>query len=130
MAVYVGDVNHADVHADVAYVGGGVAIDETVGPTSSEVAVPTVGVAYGDCCDAAGACELAAAAVADGLGGGDFVYLEYGGFEGADVVEGVVVAGVDAVEAKAEAYHVHLSLGEVFDACGVVDVAEDMVCEG
>ena len=129
MTIYVGDVYHTDVHADVACIGGFLPVDETIGFASSEMPVPTVGVAYGDCCYAAGACELAPTAVAYGFGGWDVVNLEYGGLEGGDVVEGLVVAGIDAVETEAESYHVHLAFGEVFYAGGIVDVAQDVMAE-
>ena len=60
-AVDVGDVDHADVHADIAHVGRPLAVDEAVGVAATQVAVEAVGIADGDGGDAAGPVEAVGA---------------------------------------------------------------------
>ena len=56
--------------------------------------------------------------------------LEDGGLQRRDIVEDVVRARIDAIEANAETAHVELAVAEMVDACGVVDMTDDMVGEG
>jgi len=45
------------------------------------------------------------------------------------VVQCLVAAWIDAIEAQPKAAHVHLSLGEVLDASAIVDMAQNLVVE-
>lgn len=80
-AVDVGDVDHADVHADVPYVGCLLPVDEAVAAAAAKVAVEAVGIADGQGCDAAVTGEVPFARVAHGLAGGDVVDLQDGSLE-------------------------------------------------
>lgn len=64
LAFYVGHINHADIHADVAYVFGRLAIDEAMAVAVAEVAIETVGIADRDGGYATVACQGGATAVA------------------------------------------------------------------
>jgi len=66
-AFYVGDIDHADVHADVAYVFGPLAVDEAVAVAVAQTAVESVGISDWYGCDARRTVEDGAAAVADGV---------------------------------------------------------------
>ena len=46
LAVYVSDVNHAYVHADVAYVIGFSTIDQTVATAVAQVTVKAISISY------------------------------------------------------------------------------------
>ena len=56
--------------------------------------------------------------------------LEDGGLQRRDIVEDVVRARIDTIEANAETAHVELAVAEMVDARGVVDMTDDMVGEG
>ena len=124
-----GDIDHSDVHADVSYVVGLLSVDETVSAAVAQVTVESVGIAYGDGCDERVATEYGAARIADALASCHMAQLEDGGFQRGDVVDDGIVARIDAIESQSEPAHVELSLGEVLNAGGVADVAEDFVRE-
>ena len=67
---YVGDVDHALVHTDVANCGTFDAADHERGGASTEVAVDTIGIADGDGGDDRRASEFSSASIADGGAGG------------------------------------------------------------
>jgi len=80
----VSDVDHGDVHADIADIGGRLAVYETVATTVAEVAVEAVGIADGDGGDARRTVEDAPPAVAHRLGRCDIVNLKDGSAKGTD----------------------------------------------
>lgn len=112
----VGDVDHSDVHADVAHIVGRLAVDQTVAAAVAQVPVESVGIADGDGCDERVAAEDGAARIADALACCHMAQLQDGGLQRGDVVDDSVVARIDAVEAQSKAAHVELAIGEVLDA--------------
>ena len=126
-AVDVGDVDHADVHADIADVGGRTAVDEAITIAVAQSAVESVGIADGDGGNTRRPLQSGATAVADGVALWYVAHLQNGGLEGGDSVDDGVRARIDAVESKSQAHHVEVVLGEVFNAGGVADVAQDSV---
>ena len=128
-AVDVRHVDHADIHADVAHVGGALPVHQAVGIPVAQVAVQAIGVADGQGGDARVAGQVALAAIAHGVFLGHVAYLQNGGLEGAHILHDAVVYRVDPVEAEAEAHHVELRAGEPLDACRVADMAQDLVRE-
>ena len=73
---------------------------------------------------------LALTAVTDGVASGNMAQLQDRRLQRGYGVENAVVTGIDAVEAKSEATHVHLALREVLDAGRVVHVAQDLMAVG
>ena len=126
----VGHIDHANVHANVAHIVGALPIDETVAVAVAQMAVETVGIAYRDSSNDAIAIDERMAAVADTRTGRDMAKLEDGGLQRRDIVEDVVRARIDTIEANAETAHVELAVAEMVDARGVVDMTDDMVGEG
>jgi len=126
----VGHIDHADVHADVAHIVGALPIDEAVAVAVAQMAVETVGIAYRDSSNDAIAIDERMAAVADTRTGRHMAKLEDGGLQRRDIVEDVVRARIDTIEANAETAHVELAVAEMVDARGVVDMTDDMVGEG
>ena len=126
----VGDVNHADIHADIAHVVSSLAVDQAVAVAVAQVAAQAVGIANGDGGNARGALKDGATAVADGVTGWHVAYLQDGGLQCGHIVEHGVVAWVDAVEAQPQAHHVEVVLREVLDGGGVADVAQNLVVVG
>ena len=126
----VGHIDHANVHANVAHIVGALPIDETVAVAVAQMAVETVGIAYRDSSNDAIAIDERMAAVADTRTGRHMAKLEDGGLQRRDIVEDVVRARIDTIEANAKTAHVELALAEMVDARGVVDMTDDMVGEG
>ena len=126
VAVDIGDIDEAHVHADGSDNGGFVAADEDVPVAVAEAAMEAVGIAYGENGDAGGTRGLPAAVVADGVTGRDFLDLRDATNEAAYLPQPGLHLGFrgDAVEADAETNHVHLGLGESADATGVEDVPD------
>ena len=87
VAVNVGDINHAYVHADVAHVRSLLTIHDAVSQSIAEASVETVGIANGDGGDARGAYQLSASAVAYRFRFGYLMYLQYGALQRTDGVE-------------------------------------------
>ena len=56
--------------------------------------------------------------------------LQDSGAKGADIVYGLIVTAVDAVEAKSEAHHFEVTVGEMLDGCAVADMPQDGMREG
>ncbi len=130
LAVDARHVYHRYVHADVAHIVCLLSIDEAVSMAIAEMTVQAIGVTNWDGCDVAVLVEDSLAAVAYALPCLDVVYLQDGGLQGAHAVDGLVVAGVDAVESKTQATHIQLALWEVLDTCGVADMAQYLMVEG
>ena len=126
----VGHIDHANVHANVAHIVGALPIDETVAVAVAQMAVETVGIAYRDSSNDAIAIDERMAAIADTRTGRHMAKLEDGGLQRRDIVEDVVRARIDAIEANAETAHVELAVAEMVNARGVVDMTDDMVGEG
>jgi len=126
----IGHIDHADVHADVAHIVGTLPIDEAVAVAVAQMSVETVGIAYRDSSNDAIAIDERMAAVADTRTGRHMAKLEDGGLQRRDIVEDVVRARIDAIEANAKTAHVELAVAEMVDARGVVDMTDDMVGEG
>ena len=126
----IGHIDHADVHTDVAHIIGALPIDEAVAVAVAQMAIETVGIAYRDSSNDAIAIDERMAAVADTRTGRHMAKLEDGGLQRRDIVEDVVRARIDTIEANAETAHVELAVAEMVDAGGVVDMTDDMVGEG
>ena len=58
------------------------------------------------------------------------MHLENGSLQGAHAVDGLVVAGVDAIESETQTAHIQLALREVLDTCRIADMAQDFMVEG
>ena len=126
----VSHIDHADVHADVAHIVSTLPIDEAVAVAVAQMAVETVGIAYRDSSNDAIAIDERMAAIADTRTGRHMAKLEDGGLQRRDIVEDMVRARIDTIEANAETAHVELAVAEMVDARGVVDMTDDMVGEG
>ena len=98
--VDVGDVNHADIHTDIAHILGALAVDEAVAVAIAEMAVQTVGIAYGDGGYHAVAGEHSLAAVAHRIASRHVAQLQDGGLERRHGVDDGIVARVDAIESQ------------------------------
>ena len=130
VAINIRNVYHGYVHTDVAYILSLLPIDKTVAVTVAQMAVEPVGIAYRNGGNHRWLANCAPSAVADGIWWSDLSELENGGFQRADVVDDAVVARVHTIETKSQTAHVHLPLGEMLNAGGVVHVAEYLVLEG
>ena len=76
VAVDICDINHTDIHTDIAYIGRFLPVDNAVSPAVAEPAVQAVGISYGQCRDARIARQHTLAAVANRLVGRNIVYLQ------------------------------------------------------
>lgn len=130
LAVDVGNIYHRYVHADIANVWRFLAVYETVAVATTEVAVESVGITDRNGCYARVSFQNAALAVANGVFLADITDLENCGHQRRDIVYDGVVAIVHAIESDAETAHIHLAVMEMENACGVVDVAKNLVREG
>lgn len=97
-AVNVGDVYHADIHTDIAYVFSLLAVDETVAVAVAKMTVETIGIAYWDGCYTAVASECGATTVTNGVTCWYVANLKNGGLEGGYVVDDLIVAWIDAIK--------------------------------
>ena len=125
-AFHTRDVDEAHVHADAADDRHLVAGDNHMALFVAEVAVEAVGIADGDDGDARGTRGYPAAIVTHGFALGDVLELRNAGDETRHLAEPGLHLGLGshAIEADAEAYHIHLGFGEAGDAGGVEDVVE------
>ena len=127
-----GDIRHVDhrhIHTDITHVLGLLTIHQTIAVTVAEMAVQTVGIADGDGSDHTVALDLALTAVAHRLTSRHMAHLKDGGLQRGDGMENMIIARINAIEADAEAAHIHLALREMLDASGVVHVAQDLMGE-
>ena len=132
----VGDIDEAHVHADAADDGHLHACDKHMALFVAEVTVPAVGIADGDNGYLGGPTGYPLSVVAHTLALGDVLDLRDAGHQTRHLPQlglHVIIAlrehpvGGDAVEAEAEAHHVHLCLGETRNARGVEDMMENLV---
>ena len=50
LAVYIRDINHADIHADISYVVGLLTVHKAIGLAVTQVTVQAIGITYRNCC--------------------------------------------------------------------------------
>ena len=129
LARNIGNVYHADIHAYVSDVWGFLTIDQGIGITVTEKTVPSVGITDGDGGNARIPGQFPATAVAYCFTGPDVMNLQDCCLERGYIIYNRVVPGINAVQAQTQAYHVHLTVWEMFDSCAVVHVPQDVVWE-
>ena len=118
-----GYVNHCYVHTNVANVRSFLPINQTVGAAIAQMAVQSVGIAYGYSCNNAVAGNFSTSTIANGIACRNVTQLKNGSFQCAYVVDDGVGTGIDTVKTEPESAHIKLSVGKVFDTCRVVDMA-------
>ena len=126
-AVDTCDVNHANIHADVADIWGFLSIDQAVAMTVAQMTVESVGITDGYGSYAAVAIHKTLSAVANGLPRAHITYLKNGGLQCRDVVQHLVGSWIDAVESKSKTHHVEMVLWEMLNTGRVADMADDLV---
>ena len=79
VAVDASDVNHGDIHADIANIGSLLTINQAVAGTTAEVAVQTIGIADRNGGNHTVTCQYATARIAHRFVLGDMAQLKDGG---------------------------------------------------
>ena len=130
LAVDAGDIDHRHIHTDVAYIICLLTVDQTVGMAIAETAVQAISISDRNGSDDTVLIEDGLATVANTIARLHVVHLENGSLQGAHAVDGLVVAGVDAIESETQAAHIQLALREVLDTCRIADMAQDFMVEG
>ena len=130
LAVDARHIDHRHIHTDVAYIICLLTIDQTVGMAIAETAVQAISISDRNGSDDTVLIEDGLATVAHTIARLHVVHLENGSLQGAHAVDGLVVAGVDAIESETQAAHIQLALREVLDTCRIADMAQDLMVEG
>ena len=123
------NINHRHIHADVAHILRLLTIHQTISMAIAQVTVQAIGITDRDGCDDTVLIQDGLARIAHALTCLDVVHLENSGLQGTHTVDGLIVARVDAIEAKTQAAHIQLALWEVLDTRRIADMAQYLVVE-
>lgn len=129
LAVYIRNVYHRYIHADVAYIRRFLAVYQTITMPASKPTVKSVGITNRNCGNETVPCEYSLAAVAHGFVLRHSMNLQYRGLQRAYIIYYGIIPAVNAVQSETEATHVKLAFRKVLYTSGIVHVTYYFVAE-
>ena len=128
-AVDISNVNHRNIHADIAHILGFLAVDKAIAVAVAEMSVQSIGITYRNSSNTRVACQSSAAAVSYGLIGGNIMNLQDCSLQRCHVIYHRVVARVVSIQSQSQSAHIELSFREVLNASRIVDMSQYLVWE-
>ena len=128
-ARYISNIYHADIHTDVAHIISLLPVNKAIAFPVAKQSVQSVSITYWQTCNTTISFEYGLSTITNAFACFHIVNLQDCCAKGADVVNGFVVATVDAIKPKPKSHHLEVTVWEMFNASTIADVPQNGMWE-